>query len=981
MWRDAFGAFGAFGEWGRELSDQDFASALLEAGLDFDTPHAGTANANAAKGAVAPLSAKDTPRLTWSSQRAIETIQQQLASPSNTARIVKKIDFSICVFTQFNAQFDWANRLEVVAAFESLTNVRGVTIECSENWAEATPWRLPIQIGALQADEVATWFAERTQWQPPNWPFQYSVVSRQFDRFSIIVANASLDRIQSLFATAPPRMKANALIVNGIGDVDANAMYATLERIAVQWSLSGIALVKTALSSEDFAQGVHIAAMALTHNNALDEALREGFHGNVVLIGNESLLREARIATQLESLETKLAQLPKKSQLRMSARNVEMLARTPIAMSAPPDESPISRAIDQPVVVATASLRGAIAESAPTFAFVGESHEASALTELAASVREAAAVVAQHAAAVRHVQQQCLVRCVSKASDAPLEKISNGFAVSETVQLRIRIGVAADPAWQSSNVAFPDHELPQNESKHRLTVMLYEPNFVDPPQLRDIELPASGNSSEAQFEFVPKKRGAFEARATILHHGRILQTALVRAAVYESRELIPSDATIELIDETRVRNDWTSLDRRARFDLAFVCNRDEAHIPRLVGVSENKAWPIDLRSVDTTLKNISTLLTDAAHRIEDHDDGLDQGENPALLTSLAFEGRELFLNLLDEQLRNAAAGNNDLRVETVTHIQIVGTRTDELVPIEMIYDYELSPDAALPLPVCPSHRDALTNGKCSRECAGQKTPGKHVCPMGFWGVRKVIERHLFDGAKTPIDAAAVVRAEASRAHDQIAIRNRALIAWSKRAAKEKEKHPPKSVKPLLKTLKDKYKNPWIVANNWDEWHDEVKANAPTWLIAFPHNAGNGATRGLELRDSTVRTTGFSVFREGETEIDPLKNYYVRAPGKAPPLVFLLGCDTAGAIDDTGSHVTAFHRAGAAAIVSTVATVYGVHMLTVGHSIVASLLARVEKDGGANLGEVLRDAKRAALADSTPMALGIIAFGDADWRIV
>jgi hypothetical protein len=553
--------------------------------------------------------------------------------------------------------------------------------------------------------------------------------------------------------------------------------------------------------------------------------------------------------------------------------------------------------------------------------------------------------------------------------------------VKEHIEIRIRIGSAQDPKWQSSDVAFPDHELPQNESQHRLTVTLYEPTHIATPQTQAIELPMSGNSTEALFSFVPSKVGAFDARATILHRGRILQTALIRTKVYRTREAIPKSATIRLVDETRVRSDWTSLDRRARFDLAFVCNRDERHIPRLLGIADDQAWPIDLRSVDNTLKNISNLLTETAHNIDDHGDGLNKGANPTLLSSLAFEGRELFLNLLSEQLRSGSAGANDLRSDTVTHIQIVGTRTDELVPIEMIYDYPLSEDAELPLKVCPSHREALTSGVCKTSCKGNKSPGTHVCPMGFWGVRKVIERHLFDANLQSPTARDVLRVEANRAHDQIAIRTSALIGWSARAAEDKEKHPPKSVKPLLAMLKKAYASKVTVAESWSTWRDAVKKNAPSWLIAFPHNTGTGATRGLELRKTELRTTALELFRDSNTKVDAKKNYYVRLPGKAAPLVFLLGCDTAGALDDTGSHVTAFHRAGAAVIVSTVATVYGKHAIEVGHSIASALLKKAASGTNANLGEVLRDAKRAALLESLPMALGVVAFGDADWRIV
>jgi hypothetical protein len=104
------------------------------------------------------------------------------------------------------------------------------------------------------------------------------------------------------------------------------------------------------------------------------------------------------------------------------------------------------------------------------------------------------------------------------------------------------------------------------------------------------------------------------------------------------------------------------------------------------------------------------------------------------------------------------------------------------------------------------------------------------------------------------------------------------------------------------------------------------------------------------------------------------------------MVLLLGCDTAGTAETFGSHVAKFRLAGAAIVVSTIATVFGEHAVRVGTTIVEELLKRTspEIEGTAmdreRLGEILRDAKRAALLQSLPMALCVVAFGDADWSL-
>ena len=87
-----------------------------------------------------------------------------------------------------------------------------------------------------------------------------------------------------------------------------------------------------------------------------------------------------------------------------------------------------------------------------------------------------------------------------------------------------------------------------------------------------------------------------------------------------------------------------------------------------------------------------------------------------------------------------------------------------------------------------------------------------------------------------------------------------------------------------------------------------------------------------------------------------------------------------ALDSVPAAIAAI-AAGAAVVVSTIATVLGAHAVQVGTRIVADLLEQVAATGGQpHLGELLRQAKCRALLASQPMALCVVAFGDADWRL-
>jgi hypothetical protein len=75
----------------------------------------------------------------------------------------------------------------------------------------------------------------------------------------------------------------------------------------------------------------------------------------------------------------------------------------------------------------------------------------------------------------------------------------------------------------------------------------------------------------------------------------------------------------------------------------------------------------------------------------------------------------------------------------------------------------------------------------------------------------------------------------------------------------------------------------------------------------------------------------------------------------------------------------FRQADAAVVLGTIGTVLGADAATVAAKIVKQLVAS-SKDSTKRFGEVLREVKRNAVADSLMVALCLVAFGDADWRL-
>ncbi len=554
----------------------------------------------------------------------------------------------------------------------------------------------------------------------------------------------------------------------------------------------------------------------------------------------------------------------------------------------------------------------------------------------------------------RHLQQRSQRRV-----NGTFEDIRDGYLVSETVRLLVRIGAPEAADWDSAPTPFPEHELPKDRDEHTLQVVVHEPQHFEEPMLREIVLPRAGPSSEAEFVFTPRSAGEFDARISVLHNGRVLQTARLRTRMLAKRsQRATSHGGIALLDETQVRHDWSDLGRRRRFDLAMVLNHTTDGLPRLTAVAERRAWATSLEGIRDPLLQLNTTLSSAAHSIADHADGLDQGENPQLLVRLARIGADLYSALFLDQLVELTAGGFDPRADTLTHIQVVSARADAVVPIEFFYDYP--PPSADAKRVCPGHREALRNGRCPSDCAGRADPAAHVCPMGFWGMRKVIERHVYSPRLgRPDDAELVIQAEPAAGRDRIELGDCAVLGFSTQV-------PKTSSAPLLELLSPRFADATLEAADWNAWKQAIGQHKPALLVAFPHNEGKQQDIRLEIGGDFLSTLR-------------LPRDYVRPEGAPPPLVFLLGCDVAGTMEAFSNHIRYFRQAGAAAVISTTATVFGEHAVTVGSKILERLLRAGGEDAD-QLGELILDARREAMLDSLPMALCIVAFGDADWRL-
>lgn len=841
----------------------------------------------------------------------------------------------------------------------TITEIDGLCIAPEPVFKGRSEWRLPFTVSTLASDALAVSLRERRRFDPANWPFRFVTAGRAHDRCEILVLSLPIAAALAALLQSGLRLRATLVMVAGLGGDSMESAWPLIVAVAARVSASGVAIAPPG-DAERLADQVNSLCFDLSHNAPIDAALWQAFGRAAQLFSSRELIDASQVSAQVEKLGKRIEALPSGATAALGGRSRALLTH-----GARPSPSP--RAVE-------GALREAMAASAPTFEFAHESGEAAAMTELAEVVRVANAKSVAATRSARFIQQRCFGGDRNESSD-PLKEIHDAFAVGEAVLARIRIGDIADALWVSSNVAFPDHKLPPNETGHRLQVMFFEPLQFAAPLLADIHLPVLGASSEAEFLFTPRAAGAFEARITIVHRGRILQTALMQARVLVKRGARRvATQRITLRDEALVRRDWTALEQRPRFDLAMVCNHDGQHTPRMTALSDRRAWAKDLTAIDEVVKAINVELSAVASNVRDYADGLDKGENPKLLVNLAGLGTELFRSLIEDQIAKTAVGGLDVTLDAVTHIQIVSTRSDAVVPIEFVYDYGMPDDSIAT--VCPDFRDGLKSGTCKTTCPGRTDPSKHVCPMGFWGIRKVIERHVFESTQeNPDNAALIVQSEVSAERDTLNILDSAVVGYSNRVK-------PASVKALLKSMRASVHGKVVEVKTWDDWSAAVQTNSPQLLVAFPHHDGINLNAKLEIGNQPMSTLRLLTYGKPTKTAGGMPiPIHVRMPNAAPPMVLLLGCDVAGTAQQFGNHVRNFRMAGAAIVLSTIATVFGEHAVAVGTSMVKKLVdQRGRTADNDQFGEILRDAKRQALLDSLPMALCVVAYGDADWKL-
>ncbi|MEJ2256517.1 MAG: hypothetical protein P8X98_05835 [Woeseiaceae bacterium] len=440
------------------------------------------------------------------------------------------------------------------------------------------------------------------------------------------------------------------------------------------------------------------------------------------------------------------------------------------------------------------------------------------------------------------------------------------------------------------------------------------------------------------------------AEVAFLHRGRAFEIVRIDAPALEPGTEAPGGRALRVRSQVQRREDIELTDRAPVDGVAIASDGAIAVFgPRGAGryTLQHAAAAITWLNKEMFATEKSLVRRRARAGAEPMLD-VNDPDTLALFRDLAIHGNKLYKELLHEGFKDPGE-----------RIQLFNMEPTAYVPLEFIYDRG-HPVAGAGF--CEGWEAALAGddpqcGVCKP--AGELTAEERdamptICPLGFWSLQKIIERHdsppgvkSQDGV-TPVDGAAALPPITS-----------SLFACSHRVDESDRDR-------TFDVLRDSFSHADLV-EDWDAWRDRIQNAAPRLIVALPHHSVTSAMDALEIGEDSVLLQ------------DRLSELYVTRSTSGPgPVVVMFGCETQVQAEmGYVGFARDFARNRAAVVIGTLAKVLGRHAAPVAQSLVQEL-SRIDEP--ARLGIIMRRLRRRMLAHGYLMALCLVALGDGDWQL-
>jgi hypothetical protein len=529
-------------------------------------------------------------------------------------------------------------------------------------------------------------------------------------------------------------------------------------------------------------------------------------------------------------------------------------------------------------------------------------------------------------------------------------KAYDHFAPEGAYLVRVQIGAPKPKAtnWLSIGVAIDESRLPPSATGHALDVVFFEPTYCAAPLTKKLFLPPTGDSGTCDFPLTLDASGIpVAAKIIVLFQKRIVEAGLLRG------DVLGDEATrggIQLVRLVNLNANFTTHDLEQPFDYSMLVEHDGAGGSQLTGLGGENAVAVKLASLSEFVEKI-----DEGFRVRNW-------ENKDLGDFAGTASTELFRYLASHGSSLYQALVSDLRggqcLEKAQRIQVVSSVADARLPLEFCYD------AAYPsanATMCPNYSQALGSGSCP-SCPGKSSA--LICPLAFWGLGRVVERHRFDREEERVPGSADFLLQLQPDSGKMLDRpGRVLFAASNRV-KLVRKDAIEVVAQALTRSFPRMKQ----LESWAPWAQAIHDLAPDVIMLLPHTELDLTTSDLSLE------IGNELIKVGQID----RSMVCVPEGRTLPIVFLLGCETGAAAIGFESVAAQFRRAGAAIVVSSIANILGRHASGVAAEFVEELAA-LKPGTELSFGEIVRDVRRRLLLKGIPVVLAVVAYGDADWR--
>ncbi len=712
-----------------------------------------------------------------------------------------------------------------------------------------------------------------------------------------------------LMKSATP-VTADLLVLCGVGPSDWRKVAAEAEALLAMAQAHAVLAVSEPAESTDW---IWRFINELSHNSPVDVAASQMFGAEAMLWSTKMFIHQAvlsnflnplkkRIRDAAVDLSVNMINLPRWSEKltgRMGARDaVRVLSAKPI--------------------------------------FSAESEGASIISEMAAAAPPPPAMPRPEAKpSERHLLQR--LQPLDKTRLKPKDALEAG----KRYGLDVKIG-AKEKGWGAGKESFPEPPVKPEEAGVMLAVVFSERNSHPDGELKTVFLPRNGASSECRFEFtVSAVSRVFEGWISVYHNNRLLQEGVVRSEVIGGAA---EDGPVPEKTEFRI-----------------------GAMPRPLSLGLREGAPaagtvkLEADGVVTAVRGLKTArvslggLKAAVDAISAEFDGIDWESMRAWetdataakgLSRIAQLGWQLRQALGADTVMKEIAGSGDALVVNAAG---AGVR----VPLELCYDL---PQPRTDAKVCARASEALKSGACPGKCDAELQRGEFVCPMGFWGLKRVIEWHSETADTRPDDLVEITN-EPVKDRETLTPLVTVLYAQSRAVTA-------KAARALSKALKARAGSA-LEANDWRSWADGVRLQRPSMLLLMPHVDHNQQPPIMEIRKNFKNPPGVD-----EADV-------VGTPPQQP-LVLLLGCGAAHAQIDFMSLPAQFRRNQAAFVIAPIAELLADDAPEIARVFIETLAAGNGKPRPA--GEVLLETKRKLLAEGRLAGLMLLAAGDASWLL-